>query len=433
MMDAEPTPHPHDAPHRHVVKDAHQSRGRPPTKVLRSLLVAAVAAAVGCGQDQARSPCADPLTPAPVVDCSGARCPAIVVTGDPPAANAGTFKGHADPTVVHDPAVAERVWLAYSWPHVVPGRAPDGAPVLMAAVSTHLARSDDGGRTFSYVAAPWPAVPTTDPEGSGGNGIDSSETPSLVTMASGGTVTWYGAHLRYFLQPQTGYHPKYGTSWTVRVGAAPSPAELATANEAVLGVSATAAEYRPDARLDQVAGLPLTRCAMLNNPTLFARDGRLYLIVECLAFLGTTLDLERSTTQVFATVPDGPPATWSWRHAGMLADHGLAREFGGDTIYQPDVSLAGDGTPLFIATPAHEDSRAVVGTVGDGCVALELASIDPPALGRDCEGRPIVRARVDGTGIGACTHDSRSVTGIVSTLKAEIDGDWSLHASGARP
>lgn len=401
-------------------------------RTFRSLSLIALAAA-GCGKGATSSTCVDATVAGPVIDCGGARCPVIAIAGDAPAATPGTFHGYADPTIAHDPAAAQRVWLAYSWPHLVPGREPNGSGVLMAAVSTHLARSDDAGGTFSYAGELWPAILTADPEGSGANGISSSETASLAAIASGGTVTWYGAHLRYFLEPQTGYHPKYGTSWTVRIGAAASPAQLATASEAVLGVSGTAPVYRPDVRLDQLAGLPLARCALLNNPTLFAQDGTLYLIVECLAFVGTTLDFAQSTTQVFATAPGGPPSTWTWRHAGVLADHGLARELGDDTIQQPDVSLAADGRPIAIVTPAHADAAVEVGTVGDGCVALELRSIDPPALARDCSGRVVIRARIEGSGVGACTHDPRPATGIVATTQAAGGGSWMIQASGARP
>ncbi len=409
-------------------------RRRMRTPIGRSLSLIALAVA-GCGKGDPSSnpPCVDATVAGPAIDCGGARCPVIAVAGDAPAGSPGTFRGYADPTIAHDPAAAPRVWLAYSWPHLVPGRAPTGSPVLMAAVSTHLAHSADGGTTFSYVGDLWPAIPTTDPEGSAARGISSSETASLAAITSGGTVTWYGAHLRYFLEPQTGYHPKYATSWTVRIGAAVSPEQLATASEAVLGVSSTAAVYRPDVRLDELAGLPLARCALLNNPTLFAQDGTLYLIVECLAFVGTTLDFAQSTTQVFATVPGGPPPSWTWRHAGMLADHGLARELGDETIQQPDVSLAADGRPIAIVTPAHADAAVEVGTVGDGCVALELRSIDPPALARDCSGRLVVRARIGGSGVGACTHDPRSATGIVATTQAAGGGSWMIHASGVRP
>ena len=368
-----------------------------------------------------------------VVDCRiDGACPQIQVTGDPPDDNPGVFRGHADPAIARDPAVPGRLWLAYSWPHVLAGRAPDGTTALMAAVSTHLARSDDAGVSFTFVGVPWPAVRAPDPERSGEEGVISSETPSIVAVDSGGVVTWYGAHLRYFLRPQTGYHPNYATSWHVRVGAAATPSELATAEEAVLGVSATAATYGADARLDVLAGLPLTRCAMLNNPALFASSGTLYLVVECLAFVGPSLDVASSTTQVFATTPAGPPPTWAWRHVGRLAGQELARELGADTVLQPELARAADGTPLFIVTPADEDPTLVVGTVGKGCVALELESLDPPALLRDCEGRAVSRARVTGTGIGACAHDPVSQAGIIATSKIG-DGGWTLHASRLRP
>lgn len=393
-----------------------------------------VLGATACGgQGGSPSPCVDPPASIPAVACDGGRCPAITVAGDGPAGNPGTFRGYADPTIAHDPLAPQRVWLAYSWPHLVPGRAPGGAGVLMAAVATHLARSDDGGRSFSYAGELWPAIPTRDPEGSGASGLSSSETPSLAAIVSGGATTWFGVHLRYFLEPETGYHPKYATSWTVRVGAAASPEALASAPEAVLGVSGTSPVYRPDARLDQLAGVPLPRCAMLNNPTLFAQDGTLYLIVECLAFVGTTLDFGQSTTRVFATVPAGPPSTWTWRHAGVLADHSLARELGDDTVQQPDVSLAADGRPIAIVTPAHADASVEVGTVGDGCVALELLSIDPPALARDCSGRVVVRARVEGSPVGACTHDPRAAGGIVATKQTAGGGNWMIHTTGLRP
>ncbi len=408
-------------------------RAQVPVRALAPLCFVALLAA-GCGKgDGTGASCVDSTAATPTVDCGGARCAAIAIAGDAPAGNPGTFRGYADPAIAHDPVAAQRMWLAYSWPHLVPGRALDGSGVLMAAVSTHLARSDDGGATFSFVSELWRAIPTADPEGSGASGISSSETASLTAIASGASVTWYGAHLRYFLEPETGYHPKYGTSWTVRIGAAASPLQLAAASEAVLGVSGTAPVYQPDVRLDQLAGVPLARCAMLNNPTLFAKDGTLYLIVECLAFVGTMLDFAQSTTQVFATVPGGAPSTWTWRHAGVLADHGLARELGDDTVQQPDLSLTADGRPIAIVTPAHADAGAAVGTVGDGCVALELVSIDPPALARDCSGRAVVRARINGSGVGACTHDPRAASGVVATTQAAGGGSWMIHATGVRP
>ena len=384
--------------------------------------------------DDSVSDCTLPLPDA--VDCSTTgTCAAIAIAGDAPAGNPGTFKGFADPAVAADPDVPGRVWLAYSWPHVVAGQDPGGNTVQMAAVQNRLARSDDGGATFAYQQVLWPDVALADPEGSGENGRISSETASLAAITVGGTTTWYGAHLRYFLRPITGYNPKYGTSWHVRIGAAATPTGLTAAapDETVLGVTGTHSAYQPDVRLDQLAGLPVQHCAMVNNPTLFAQGQTLYLIVECLAFVGQTPDYANTSTQVFATNPAGAPQAWTWRHAGELADHAIATELGNDTILQPDVSLAADGTPLWLVTPAHIDTSVQVGTVGDGCVALELDSIDPPQLARDCHGDLVVRARITGTAVGACTHDRGSATGIIATSNGATGGNWVIRRSNRHP
>lgn len=360
-------------------------------------------------------------------------CPAIAINGEAPAGNPGTFKGYADPSVVADPTFPGRVWLAYSWPHVVPGQNPDGDTVQMAAVQNRLARSDNNGQSFAFIQTLWPDVAAADPEGSGENGRLSSETASLAVMTVGGITTWYGAHLRYFLRPQTGYNPKYSSSWHVRVGAASTPGALANATETVLGVSTTHSAYQPSVRLDQLAGLPIQHCAILNNPTLFTQNQTLYLIVECLAFVGPIPDYDNTTTQVFATAPVGAPANWTWRYAGKLGDAQLAADLGNHTLRQPDVSLADDGTPIALITPAHIDAKSPTGTVGDGCVALELASIDPPAPARDCAGNPVVRARINGAGVGACTHDRTSLTGIIATSQGTSGGNWQIRASGVEP
>lgn len=373
-------------------------------------------------------------TQAPVADC-GRRsgCAVIPIRGDASAANPGSFRGFADPSIVHDPADAKRVWLAYSWPHVVVGKAPDASAVQMAAVQTRLARSDDGGVTFAYVGKLWPDYRAVDPEGSGENGIISSETASLVSMQHEGGVTWYGAHLRYFLRPRFGYNPRYATSWQVRIGAADTPAGLASAAETVLGVSTTAPVYKPFVQLDRLAGLPIQHCAMLNNPALFARDDTLYLVVECLAFVRTTLDLEHSSVQIFATRPQGPPTGWTWRHAGKLAGYELAEELGAGTIQQPEITLAADGRMLALFALAHKDPAIPIGTVGDGCVALEMRSIEPPALARDARGHVVVRATVRGGHVASCTYDPMSATGIVATSTDPRNGNWTLRASKLRP
>lgn len=93
----------------------------------------------------------------------------------------------------------------------------------------------------------------------------------------------------------------------------------------------------------------------------------------------------------------------------MIADHALAVELGGRQLVSPDVSRSRDGALLLVVALQAGSG----GTIGQGCHALELASIDPPAVRRDATGRAIVRgiqtAAADaGWHTGACTHDPRS-------------------------
>ncbi len=375
--------------------------------------------------------------PGPSVDCDvRGECPQIMILDDPPSTGPGTFHGYADSIIAHDLDVLDRLWLAYSWLDITTGTDPSGKPVLMAVVSSHLARSDDGGTTFNFVGELYPATPLVDPEGSGENGILSSETVSLAAMRSGGDVTWYGAHLRYFLRPKRGYNPNYATSWTVRIGAAPSPDQLGDTevveNETILGVSMTSPSYNLKVQLDKLAGLPIQKCAMVNNPALFAQNGSLYLIVECLAFVGTDSDYDNSTIQVFGTTPFGNPQTWIWRHVGKLSDHSLAEELGADTLLQPEVTLAADGSLMLMVTPAHIDHSLQVRTRGEGCVAIEIDSLDPPMIKRNSEGRSVVRANIEGKGFCACTYDNASTTGILTHVQWE-GHFYTMHATGLRP
>lgn len=402
-----------------------------PRAAFAGMRIAVLAVLSACASDNSGQPCGAACAP-PIVDCGSGACAAIEVAGDGPASTPGTFRGLADPALATDPTAPDRIWFAYSWPHIVDGVALDSSPVQMAAVSTHLARSDDNGAGFTYVRDLWPAIPMADPEGSGEQGLLNSETASLAAMNVGGAVTWHGAHLRYFQQPRTGYHPRYATSWTVRIGAAASPEALAGASEAVLGVTATAAAYAPQARLDQLASLPQARCAMLNNPALYAERNTLYLIVECLAFIGTTPDLAHNTIQVFATTPEGMPSSWAFRYVGQLADATLAAELGSDAVQQPEVARAMDGILTLTVTPANADSSVAVGQLAEGCIALKMTSIEPPVIQRGADGNALVIGRIEGTGLGACSYAARSGTGMLVGRFGTPRNIWSVLVSGLR-
>lgn len=89
-----------------------------------------------------------------------ASCPEVMVAGDPYATiggNPAPFRGYGDPSLEYD-ATTGTLWMTYSWLDVLIAD-PGPPPVVDFGVRTHLARSDDGGQTFTYVRA----LNTTEP------------------------------------------------------------------------------------------------------------------------------------------------------------------------------------------------------------------------------------------------------------------------------
>lgn len=347
------------------------------------------------------------------VDCSAGLCETLMVVGDPYATSLGTFKGYSDPHLIADPNDPNQVWLSYSWLEVDSLTNLFGNEVMVAIVSNHLARSEDGGKTFDFVSEMWPSIPVKDPEGSGAEGLNDSETASLAWIKNAqGEATWFGAHLRYFLRPVQGYSPKFSTSYTIRVTAASTPQELNDSPEAVLGVSSTASVYNMDVALDVLVSKSLTDCAMANNPSLFANDSKLYLVFECLAFKGSKLQNDKTTIQLIASEPSGPPDTWTWWYVGEIANGDTYNELGVDILQQPDISLGRNGELLFTVTPSTNNPGGIE-RLHQGMLVLELEQLNPPILVRDYKDNLLIHAQMTTEGLGGCTFSSASVTGVL--------------------
>ena len=328
------------------------------------------------------------------VDCSRGTtaCPAITIAGDAVASTA-TFSGFADPSLRADPAVANQVWMAYSY--------LEGKPAT------------------------------------GQGGIAVGETPSLAVKSVAGQITWYSVRLSYFLEPVSAYSPRYASSWTMRVAAAagPTPAALASAPETVLGTASTSAAYNVNVRLTALSPL-LSGCAFWNNPAISWQGDHLYVITECIELDGAVVSASRTRMVVFATDAVGAPTSWQWSYAGVLADHAVAVELGGNRLESADISLGRDGSLLF--TAALDGGNT--GDVGLGCQVLELASLNPPALRRSATGKLVVRAVQTAAAdaswhTGACTYDPSSSSGLItvaaSTSAAALSAE--LRSTGLRP
>lgn len=137
---------------------------------------------------------------------------------------------------------------------------------------------------------------------------------------------------------------------------------------------------------------------------------------------------------MLSTAHAGAPTAWKWRYLGVLADAATARDLGFDRLESGTITLGRDGKLLFIAVPIDRISPVI-----NGCVVLEIDSLDPPRIARDATGAPVVRTRLTGLanmsyGRAACAYDAASSTGVITvTATSARSRQTELRATGLRP
>lgn len=316
--------------------------------------------------------------------------------------------------------------MAYSWPHI----SGTGA-VATVTVDSHLAHSDDGGRTWLFDRALWRSEAERDPT-TGEAGYSNHEAVSLYPRQTANGVVWYSARLRYFTRPGSGF--KIGT-FHLRVAQAASPLSLGDAHEGILGGALTPKEWQADTSLSGLAR-EVNGCTWSDPGILFTND-RIFLAAQCMLFSPQGELYDQEFVALFATQPEGPVSSWKWSYLGKLSNAQDAKELGGKSLFQTDLAHARDGRLLAIFSPSMEGERLEAHT---GCVAVEVASLNPPMLARDGEGRLTIRARVTASdlapqGPGACGYDASSETGIVIMRRNVGPGRLigALYQTGLRP
>lgn len=367
-------------------------------------------------------------------DCRAGTCASIEVIGDPPASlpdgSPSPFRGYADASIRRDPA-STRLWMAYSWPSI---HTEAGATV--PGVDIHLARSDDRGASWQFTQVLHASSRSIDPDGSGRTGYTDHEVINLLPFQSGGTTTWIGVRLEYFLPDDGGFGARRSNSFRLRLGAAASPTALSSATEATLGGMVTTASLGAH----NLALLsPGTReCMWWNEPALHQVGSTLYLVARCMAFDGTTPDLPASPFVVFATQPSGAPTAWSWRHVGALTTAADAQALGGAGLTQLDLMPDAAGRLLAVLTPDAFDGVARE-FVHLNCSIIEVDSLEPPRLARSATGALRLRARITASdqgefGHGSCTYHPDSILGVVMARRdIGVGLVTSLHRTGVTP
>jgi hypothetical protein len=352
--------------------------------------------------DAAPDACIAPTAPPPV-DCVGTSCAPIVIAGGPDVGTTG-FRGYADASLRKDPGSA-RVWMGYSFVQPVAFDNGQGGTKPAIQVASHLAHTDDGGATWTFDKIVFPATPA--PASTGVTGFFNSET---ISLAPASATSWYASRLAYL--SETFPDDKLVVStFMVRISHAASPAALGGSTEQVIGLSsALPAGYGAATDLNALSGLS---CAYWNDPSLFYRNGTLYLTAECVG---------QGTIHVFTAPAVEDVSRLVWADRGALTTPQDARALGDDELDQADLEQAADGTLLVTVTPSHVVPGQTLATHA-GCRTLRVASLDPPVLERAC-GVPTVVASVtasDTASTGSCGYDAHT-TGVGLVLARRPNG-----------
>ena len=391
----------------------------------RTLVALAAASALLLGAALGRAPAA-PGTAAPLTfHCHlDSSCPEVMVAGDPFATLGGDpapFRGYGDPSLEYDPATGA-LWLSYSWLDVLVSD-PGPPPQVDFGVRTHLARSDDGGASFSFVEAVNQTTALTHPD----SGVPGWAMHEVSTLLREAPDNWQMLWLTYF-EPY-GEPPPDRSDFYYRRSVADSPEDLGGSSAAWIRGNATSPSFGAQYNLSTIP--QLSDCVAFTEPALFSQGGVTYLATNCVVVQGGVRrdDLERLV--LLRQEASG------YSYVGALLTGADAAGLGATRIEQADIALSRTGHVLLVATPIQTG-----GTPEHlGCVAFEITDIATAQVRRDAGGQAVQLARItgddDSIGPGLCTYDPASQTGVLIVLHIlnadPFDIEFSLRATGVHP
>lgn len=378
-----------------------------------------------------------PAPPDPVVlDCdTNEACREIAIQQDPiddgclPINGAALsdpcqIRGHFDPSLWQGDDGT--LWLAYTHVSLVFPQ-PGDLEAIAPSYDTHLARSDDGGATWAYVAVITTGSAYDHPQY--GPTVIAHEVPDLAQNPDG---TWSLLWLQYT-------RPYDVTAFNDPVVArkdAPTPAALADA-ELQLHLSGWAESPWFPADFSPTLPSGLSNCLGMTEPSIFTADERTYVVVECLS-----VDI---SDPAFPIVPEeGTVELFEWlghdyAHIGTLLTYPDAQALAGEgdavSLAQPDVARAQNGDWLLLVTPNNQAQDPPF----QGCRVLTIDDLSTASVRRNADGTPQLRASITATsqhlGAGQCTYNASSETGVMFGVGFDAGQGLRLHlvATGLHP
>jgi len=376
------------------------------------------------------------------VDCTlkSSTCSIINVIGDDPYNS--KFHGYADATIRKDPLTGT-LWMAYSWPHTI--RNGPARPVT-GVLDIHLAYSKDGGKTWRYKGPLFTAQTMQNPA-TGQTDYNSHEVMNLYPQVIKGVTYWYGVHSVYAepIGRIGGSTPQpYSKRWAIAFApgtADGGPMSLSTATPQYLGQNQTNTSAFPvSANLSSLHS-EVSACATYFEPALVMSGNNLYLFLQCV----TGRDPAGYFYAVFKTSnPQDHAPNWQWSYIPQgttkFADQrdamsaGSRLGGGGSYITQMDIApgkTTSNLLAIFTVANVGSTNQNQYGKIGLGCVAAELASIDPPKFVYH-SGQVQVDAAVTSSdsvsqGPDSCTYSPDSATGIIIAHKLSRDPTYGFY------
>ena len=269
-------------------------------------------------------------------------------------------------------------------------------------VDTHIARSLDNGRTWSYVTSVGESREgTLTVNGAQKQGAWRDETPSLLHDPDDGPERrWKLFTNNYFVEKPFKPKSRLLGHGVINVRHAASPAGPWSRPECIIG-NAPTCKMQPDTSHPDLADV-----RMNTEPATIVEDGTIYLAVDAGSTDTGLGEWENYRVVLYASENHGE----TWRYVGKLLDHKDAKRFGYRVF--TGVSLVRVQGKIFVlATPSGAYSKKNKGH--DGAMAIEVSNIGQSEVRRDPTGKPLVAMRLEpasGSG-GLADYDEQNTAG----------------------
>ncbi|NNG02590.1 MAG: exo-alpha-sialidase [Inquilinus sp.] len=296
----------------------------------------------------------------------GSRFEKLVVIGDP------DRNGIFDVSVEYGPDGTG--WLAYS------------RVELPKYVSTHLARSDDRGRSWTYVGAiNRSRDDTITADGRAVSGARRYETPTLVHDPGDDPARHWKLYVERYVAvpPHRPDNNLHGDGW-IEVKYARRPDGPWSEAVRLFGGPASGSRIDLNRLHPDLGGM-----SFYNEIGSIALDGALYLSLDASPTPSGLGDWENRKIVLISSHDHGA----TWRYAGTLTDHDDASDSG--YLVLTGSSLVKEGSRLFLlVTPSGAKGLGRRNRGHDGTWIVEFENIARARLKRDAAGRLVVLRRI---------------------------------------